>query len=125
MASELQAQKLVHELEHGKGRWWIWLLVIVLATAYQVVCFIEINPIKVAMEQDAPAQFAGLSDAKGMEPTVIARELARGNGFSTTAIKPAAIDLVIKKKARSPNAKPDEDSFQEMLRPDGPTGGRI
>jgi len=28
MASELQAQKFVHELEHGKGRWWVWFLVI-------------------------------------------------------------------------------------------------
>jgi hypothetical protein len=117
MASELQAQKFVHELEHGKGKWWVWLLVIVLVTAYQVVCFIALNPIKTAMKQEAPPQFVGLTHAKGMEQAVISRELVRGNGFSTTSIKPAAINLLNKKKG--------EAAFENILKPDGPTRGHV
>jgi hypothetical protein len=52
-----------------------------------------------------------------MEQAVIARELMRGNGFSTTVIKPAAITFVDTKKKKTGERAP----FDEFLDPDGPT----
>ena len=45
MASEIEAQKFVHELEHGKGRWWVWFLLILAVVAYQVMSFLFLNPL--------------------------------------------------------------------------------
>ena len=96
MASELQAQQLVHSLEQGKGRWWVWLLVAIFGTAALFIVHIWINPLN---QQGSQAPFfRGLTDARGMEQAVIARELSRGNGFQTKVIAPAAIDLMEKKK---------------------------
>jgi hypothetical protein len=96
MASELEAQQLVHSLEQGEGRWWIWLLVAIFGTTALFIVHIWINPLN---NQGGQAPFfRGLTDARGMEQAVIARELARGNGFQTKVISPAAIDLMEKKK---------------------------
>ncbi len=119
MASELQAQKFVHELEHGKGRWWVWFLVILAVVAYQVMTFLFLNPLN---RQGAQQEnFRGLSHAKGMEQAVIARELMRGNGFSTTIIKPAAITFVDGKK----KVEGGKSAFDEFLNPEGATRGNI
>jgi hypothetical protein len=119
MASELQAQKFVHELEHGKGRWWVWFLLILAIVAYQVMTFLFLNPLN--FQGGRQENFRGLSHAKGMEQAVIARELMRGHGFSTTVIKPAAISLVDTKKKKTGERAP----FDEFLDPEGPTGGNI
>ena len=90
MASELEAQQLVHSLEQGKGRWWIWLLVAIFGTAALFIVHIWINPLNNQGGQSP--FFRGLTDARGMEQAVIARELSRGNGFQTKVISPAAIE---------------------------------
>jgi hypothetical protein len=119
MASELQAQKFVHELEHGKGRWWVWFLVILAIIAYQVMTFLFFNPLN--FQGARQENFRGLSHAKGMEQAVIARELMRGNGFSTEVIKPAAIFLVDSNLSRVGEKSP----FEAYLDPKGPTGGNV
>lgn len=119
MASELQAQKFVHELEHGKGRWWVWFLVILALVAYQVMTFLFLNPLNIQGARQE--NFRGLSHAKGMEQAVIARELMRGNGFSTTIIKPAAINFVDSRLPRAGEKLP----FDTFLDPAGPTRGNI
>lgn len=116
MASEASAQKFVHTLEHGKGRWWIAFILIVLVAAYQVVAFLFINPLN--RQGGNQEMFRGISHAKGMEQAVISRELMRGNGFSTTVIKPAAINLV-------EVGKKQEGAFSVFLDPNGPTKGNI
>jgi hypothetical protein len=120
MASELQAQKFVHSLEHGRGRWWVWFLVILVIAAYQVMTFIFFNPLN--KQGGMQATFHGMTHAKGMEQAVIARELSRGHGFSTTVIKPAAIALVEEKYQ---GAGKREEAFTSFMRADGPTGGNI
>ena len=96
MATELDAQKLVHSLEHGKGRTWIWLLVAI--TGASVLFFFHIWSNILNKQGNHSAFFRGLSNARGMEQVVIARELAKGNGFQTKVISPVAIDLLEKKK---------------------------
>jgi hypothetical protein len=93
MASELKAQEVVHSLEHGKGRWWVMFGLIVATAAVLLTCFLFIHVFRAALKQNESPFFRGLSHGKGMEQAVIARELARGNGFSTKVIKPAAIQL--------------------------------
>ena len=74
MASELEAQQLVHSLEHGRGRWWVWLLVALFGTAALFIVHIWINPLN---QQGGQAPFfRGLTDARGMEQAVIARDPA-------------------------------------------------
>src|SRR5688572_25468125 len=119
MASELQAQKFVHELEHGKGRWWVWFLVILVVVAYQVMTFLFFNPLN--FQGARQEGFRGLSHAKGMEQAVISRELTRGKGFSTKVIKPAAINLVDINLPRVGEKAP----FEAFLDEKGPTGGNI
>lgn len=112
MATELDAQKLVHSLEQGKGRWWVWLIVSLLGTAALFMVHIWINPLN---RQGGQAPFfRGLTDARGMEQAVIARELAKGNGFQTKVIAPAAIDLMEKKKG--------QNSFNEVIKYDADAG---
>ncbi len=91
MASEVKAQEVVHSLEHGKGRRWIVLLLIVAFALFQSVAHVLINPMNRLGGQ--AALFVGLTHPKGIEQAVIARELARGHGFSTQVIKPAAVAL--------------------------------
>ena len=117
MASELKAQELVHSLELGRGKWWI-IFLLICATALLLTLFhVFINPLKAIQKQDSTPLFRGLTHAKGMEQAVIARELSRGNGFSTNVIKPAAIQIV--------DTKRGEGAFAEFMNPKGPTQGHI
>ena len=115
MASEIKAQEVVHSLEHGRGRWWVVFLLIVAFAAFQTVAHVFINPLNRMGGQ--ASIFCGLAHAKGIEQAVIARELMRGHGFSTTVIKPAAIALVEKNKGAG--------AFSSFLNPTGPTKGHI
>lgn len=83
--------------------------------AFQSVAHVLINPMN--RHGGQAAIFVGLTHPKGMEQAIIARELMRGNGFSTTVMKPAAIALVEKHKG--------PDAFANFLAPDGPTRGNI
>ena len=67
--------------------------------------------------------FKGLSTSKGMEQAVVAREIAKGNGFTTTAIKPLAWKQVEKrqKDLKGPSAALDllalPDTYHAPLNP--------
>ncbi len=115
MGAEIKAQEVVHSLEHGKGRRWIVILLIVAFAVFQGVAHVLINPLNRLGGQ--AALFVGITHPKGQEQAVIAREIARGHGFSTKVIKPAAIALV--EKSRGANG------FSAFLDPEGPTGGNI
>ena len=112
MATELDAQKLVHSLEHGKGRTWIWLLVAI--TGASVLFFFHIWSNILNKQGNHSAFFRGLSNARGMEQAVIARELAKGNGFQTKVISPVAIDLLEKKKG--------DKAFNDLIKYDPDAG---
>ena len=115
MASEVKAQEFVHSLEHGRGRRWVVLLLIIAFALFQSVAHVLINPMNRLGGQ--AALFVGLTHPKGQEQAVIARELARGHGFSTKVIKPAAIALIEKNRGA--------EGFSSLLDPEGPTGGNI
>ncbi len=115
MASEVKAQEFVHTLEHGRGRRWVVLLLIIAFALFQSVAHVLINPMN--RLSGHAALFVGITHPKGIEQAVIAREIARGHGFSTLVIKPAAIALVEKNRG--------VDGFSSFLDPDGPTGGNI
>ena len=115
MAAEIKAQEVVHTLEHGSGRRWIVLLLIISFALFQSVSHVLINPMN--RKGGQAALFVGITHPKGQEQAVIAREIARGHGFSTNVIKPAAIALVEKNRG--------SDGFSAFLDPEGPTGGNI
>ena len=115
MAAELKAQEVVHNLEHGSGRRWIILLLIMAFAIFQSLAHVLINPMNRLGGQ--AALFVGITHPKGQEQAVIAREITRGNGFSTQVIKPAAIALFEKNRGA--------DGFSAYLNPEGPTGGNI
>ncbi len=115
MGAELKAQEVVHALEHGKGRRWVVLLLIMAFALFQSVAHVLINPLNRLGGQ--AALFVGITHPKGQEQAVIAREIARGNGFSTKVIKPAAVALVEKNRGTN--------SFAAFLDPEGPTRGNI
>lgn len=73
-------QEFIHSIEAGGLAKWVRGLVVlaVIAAAYTFFVFYR---------------FHGLSDAKGMEQAQIAREIARGNGFSTKVFQPLGIEL--------------------------------
>jgi len=115
MGAEIKAQEIVHTLEHGSGRRWIVILLIIAFALFQGVAHVLINPLNRLGGQ--AALFIGLTHPKGQEQAVIAREIARGHGFSTKVIKPAAIALVEKNRGAN--------GFSAFLDPEGPTGGNI
>ncbi|MBV8969112.1 MAG: hypothetical protein JO331_08635 [Verrucomicrobia bacterium] len=74
-------QGFIHALEQGRlAQVLRWVLVVVaivgLGAAYLLI------------------EFRGLSTSVGMRQAQIAREIARGNGFSTKEITPAAAELL-------------------------------
>jgi 4-amino-4-deoxy-L-arabinose transferase-like glycosyltransferase len=77
-ASETGIQSLVHAMEEGSwvGKVRFILLLAGIAAVYSIFIF---------------SQFRGLSDAKAMDQAQVAREIARGHGFSTQFIRPAAL----------------------------------
>ena len=115
MASEIRAQELVHTLEQGGGRRWVYALLIIAFALFQSVSHVLINPMNRLGGQ--AALFVGLTHPKGMEQAVIAREIMRGHGFSTTVFKPAAIALMEKNRGA--------DGFTSCLDPEGPTAGDV
>lgn len=81
MATETKVQQFVHQLEEGGwvGRFKALVLISAIAFMNYLWFFKEGNG------------FKGLAHEKAMEQAQIAREVARGNGFSTKIIRPAAL----------------------------------
>lgn len=77
MATDKEVQTFVHTLEEGK--WVPWVRFALLVTAMMVLTLIF------------SSRFRGLSTANGIEQAQIAREIARGNGFTTKMIRPLAV----------------------------------
>jgi len=77
MASERDVQTFVHRIEEGVWAGPLRFLLLLVCLLALTILFIS--------------GFQGLSSAAGMEQAQIARELARGNGFSTKVIRPLAV----------------------------------
>ncbi len=83
MASERQIQNFIHRLEEGS--WAAGIKAAALAiTCAMVLVIVLFDPFFWSM-------FKGISDPKGMEQAAIARELARGNGFTTPMLRPLEV----------------------------------
>jgi hypothetical protein len=80
MPSEVQVQEIVHRMEEGKWKPWIQLAVLIMAIAFVVHLWFFRD-----------AGFKGLGHAAAIDQAQIARELARGQGFTTKYIRPAAL----------------------------------
>ncbi len=78
MSQNVSLQEVVHSLEQGKLSRIITVCIIVLGAVIASFAFLFVN-------------FKGLGTQAGMEQAVVAREIARGNGFSTKALRPAAL----------------------------------
>jgi hypothetical protein len=83
MATETQVQQFVHRLEEGGWVKWVQLAALLAVCVAAYVMFI-FDPMYMGL-------FKGLSHPKGMEQAQIAREIARGHGFTTKMIRPAVL----------------------------------
>ncbi len=79
-ATEVEVQQTVHKLEEGEWKHWTILALVIAQVAAICTLWFYSN-----------SGFAGLSHPRAIEQAVIAREIARGNGFTTKVIRPAAI----------------------------------
>ena len=105
MATETKVQQLVHKLEEGSWVKWVKFAVIVSAVLFNINLWFFRD-----------AGFQGLSHAMGMEQAQIAREIARGNGFTTKMIRPAALWLFEKNTGKFPVDK-QPDIYHAPLNP--------
>ena len=100
MATETKVQEFVHKLEEGGWVKGVKVLVICSAILFNLYLWFFRAP------QDAG--FKGLAHEKSIEQAQIAREISRGNGFTTKMIRPAALWLFQDKMQDFPvNAQPD------------------
>jgi len=102
MLSQQKVQEFVHALEVGFLARWIRIAVVIVALV--TLSFIMLT------------RFRGLSTPEGMEQAEIAREIARGNGFSTRTIRPLALWQFQKNKGRYPTGN-IPDTFHAPLNP--------
>ncbi len=91
MTTEIEVQGLVHKLEEGSWKNRVLLAVLLAAIAFLVRLWFF-----------GDSGFKGLANPHAFEQAEIARELARGNGFTTKIIRPAAIWLFEKNTGRYP-----------------------
>ncbi len=105
MATETKVQQLVHKLEEGGWVKWVKFAVIVSAVIFNINLWFFRD-----------AGFRGLSHEKGMEQAQIAREIARGNGFTTKMIRPAALWLLEKNTGSFPKDQ-QPDIYHAPLNP--------
>ena len=105
MASEVQVQELVHNLEEGRWKPWLQLAVLVGAIAFLVNLWFFRD-----------AGFKGLGHPLAIEQAQIAREIARGHGFSTKFIRPAALWQFKTHKGAAP-VEHFPDTFHAPLHP--------
>ncbi len=105
MAFEQVVQSVVHKLEEGGWVKWVKLAVLMGAIAFLLNLWFFRD-----------AGFRGLNHEKSIEQAQIAREIARGNGFSTKEIRPAALWLFEKNKGAFPVDK-QPDIYHAPLNP--------
>jgi hypothetical protein len=86
---EADIQGLVHSLEQGKAAGLFRLCLSILAVIALALSYLLL-------------QFRGLSTPAGMDQAQIARELSRGNGFSTKDIRPLEAELLQKQFGQVP-----------------------
>ncbi len=80
MASETWVQGIIHQLEEGGWATWVRRVLVALFVIFVISLWLFRNN-----------GFKGLSHEAAMEQAQISREVARGNGFSTKFIRPAAL----------------------------------
>ena len=105
MATETKVQAFVHKLEEGG-----WVKRVKFAVIVSAIIF----NLNLWFFRDSG--FRGLSHPKAMEQAVIAREIARGHGFSTLMIRPAALWLFEKNMSKFPVER-QPDIFHAPLHP--------
>ena len=106
MASETQIQTLIHKLE--EGGWAKWIRRALLATAVAYVVYLWMG-----RQENG---FNGLSHERSIEQAQIAREIARGNGFSTKMIRPLALWQFQKRTGTFP-LETTPDTYHAPLNP--------
>lgn len=89
-SKEIEIQGIVHSVEQGKAAHLPRLFLFLLATVALALAYLLI-------------QFRGLSTPAGIDQAQIARELSRGNGFSTKDIRPVEAQLLEKSFGRVPS----------------------
>jgi len=100
MATDQQVQELVHRIEEGRWAKWVQLGALLAVMVAMFGAFI-LDPWYWGL-------YKGLNHPKAMEQAQIARELARGNGFTTKMIRPLAYSQIRIKKGYFPtNRIPD------------------
>jgi len=83
MAHEISVQSIVHKLEEGGWAKWVQLALAIISVTYVSYCWL--------MKENG---FKGLTEPRAFEQAEIAREIARGHGFTTKIIRPAEMWLV-------------------------------
>lgn len=106
MAFEKRVQDFVHALE--EGGWVRWVKFALLSGALGFMVYLWMF--------SSTGGFKGLTHEKAMEQAQIAREIARGNGFSTKMTRPAAIWLFENYKGTFP-VEQQPDVFHAPLNP--------
>ncbi|HEX8371945.1 MAG TPA: glycosyltransferase family 39 protein [Chthoniobacterales bacterium] len=103
MASETSVQGLVHNLEQGS-------LAIIMRRVLLVVAVLAVATVYIIFK------FRGLEHGMGMDQAQIAREIARGNGFTTQTIRPLAI-AQLTEHGKPFNAMRFPDTYHAPLNP--------
>ncbi len=78
--TEKSVQETVHKIEEGAWKKWVYLALFIVPTMGVLVLWFYGN-----------GGFKGLWHPRAFEQAEIAREIARGNGFTTKIIRPAAV----------------------------------
>src|SRR5579862_1647685 len=105
MATEKDVQQVVHALEEGKWAPRIWFGALFAALIIAFWCLIV-----------GDSYFRGLNSQTAMDQAQIAREIARGNGFKTKFVRPAAITQFLTNKNALPIPNMP-DTFHAPLNP--------
>jgi hypothetical protein len=106
MATETKIQQFVHKLEEGGWVRRLKVLVVLSAIAF-------VNYLWFFKEGNG---FKGLANEKAMEQAQIGRELARGHGFTTKVIRPAAIRQFEREIGSFPSER-TPDTYHAPLNP--------
>jgi 4-amino-4-deoxy-L-arabinose transferase-like glycosyltransferase len=105
MAFEKSVQDFVHKLEIGRWAKWVKLALLVGAVGFMIYLYFFSN-----------TGFRGLAHEKAIEQAQISREIARGHGFSTKMIRPAAMWLFQRNLGTFP-VQQQPDVFHAPLNP--------
>ena len=112
--SEIGIQEFVHRLEEGGMVRWVKLALLLSAIFFMIgMWFFDVT---LPIVSQAPNGFRGLSHEKAIEQAQIAREIERGNGFSTKVIRPAAL-WQLEQKGRDFPLERTPDTYHAPLPP--------